>query len=313
MLYRRLIFLWLSLLVTSGLGPLVFAATSINTATQHQELVSTAHANATVKLTAKHLTPGQQLSLVIEISYLDGVEIFFEPQQFDWQPFTLINHRKKSPQWQGSDSKNDSESNQWHITYIIDVIVPLAGEYQLAEMTLHSYLQQQHQSLVIQIPKILVTSSFSSAALAAKLQPIEKIPLLDNEEHSSHSLIMMMLALSLGFLVLMLAFRNQRIKAKQHDLFEQNLSAQSYPLPAELIVKANVNADCDWPALRQCMLQQLGFDPLEQQIDQQNIELSKRYISARFSTNNKAIFIELCQQCNLCQQIVLAKKEHHNA
>ena len=77
----------------------------------------------------KTLTPGQQLTLTITITYTHGIEIFFDVNKLNWQPFTFVNHQKTTPKWLAVQDKNDPKNDQWKIDYIIDLIVPLSGEY----------------------------------------------------------------------------------------------------------------------------------------------------------------------------------------
>lgn len=263
---------------------------------QKDNNASLLYATTDVALSANKITPGQQLTLTIAITFADNVEVFIDASQVNWQPFTLLNHHKSSPQWLGKESIN----SHWKIDYTIDLIVPLAGEYQLPEMILNSYLKQQHHSQVIQSPKIIVTSSFPSEALPAQIQPIEKVKTLD-EPTSKNSTLIAFFIISIAIIMWLIArwlvtIQKNKSKQKNNNVLESNLQS-----PIELIAKAEAEANesekCDWEELRQCMLLHLGFDPLNPHINSQHLSLSNRYISARFTHNSKAVFIELCVLC----------------
>jgi len=263
-----------------------------------------------VTLSANKLTPGQQLTLTISITFADNVEIFIDASRVNWQPLTLLSHHKSSPQWLVKKSIN----GRWKIDYTIDLIVPLAGEYQLPEMILHSYLKQQHHSQVIQSPKIIVTSSFPSEALPAQIQPIEKIKILA-EPTSKNSALITLFIISLVIIMWLIArwlVKTQKNKSTQKN---NNVPESNVQSPSELITKAEGRAKdsgkCDWEELRQCMLLHLGFDPLNEHINSQHLSLSHRYISARFTHNNKAMFIELCLLCQNKSKIYSTQNTHN--
>ncbi len=260
-----------------------------------------AHASATVSLSSLKLTPGQQLSLTISITYPEGVEIFFDVNQVDWQEFTLLTHQKNSPTWPENQGDKTGDNAQWKVDYIIDLIVPLAGEYQLPEMILHSYLHQQHQSQIIQTPNILVTSSFLSSIAnkktLKKLQPIEEVTQLADEHNSGSSLLIFAIILGI-FSIIFLLFKQKQSTNKDCDNTAENKTVIS---PVQLLLKVKEKDEYHWHELRQCMLAHLGFDPLDEHINIQYLALRNRYISARFTAGNedenKTTFIELCQRC----------------
>ena len=265
-----------------------------------------------IELSNQNLTPGQQLSLSFEVNYQHGVEIYLDASQYNWQPFTFISHRISEPKWQ---------NNQWHARHSVDVLVPLAGQYHSPEMTLNSYLNQQQQTITINQQAIKINSSFSadkaSTTLTPKLTPkltgIQTYSPVHNFKKSSPSIAIFVFIASL-LVIVMIIIPLRKKQSKQVQQKSNNQSAQS---PAELITKANSNSsgtdECDWQGLRECMLQYLGFDPLNSQIytqiSTQHLELSNRYISLRFSQNNKASFIKICQ---LCQQAAVNKSEASN-
>lgn len=242
------------------------------------------------------LTPGQQLTLTIAITYPKEGEIFFDVNQINWQVFTLLNHQKSAAKWIPNRGNSNRASGSWQVNYTIDLIVPLAGEYQLPEMILHRYLAQQHQRQVIQTPKIIVTSSFPSATLNKQLQPVEEMHLLNEEDSKQTSLVVLIAFLAILVLVFGLLKRNKSTMDQSKN--GKNTAVQTATLsPAQLILRANENNDYHWEGLRQCMLVHLGFDPLAEHINSRHLALSNRYISARFANTNKTTFIELCKQC----------------
>jgi len=256
------------------------------------------HANAKVELSSSTLTPGQKLNLTIDVNYLDDVEIFFDLNQHNWQPFTLLAHNQNEPTW---------HNNQWHVKYVVTLIAPLAGEYQLPKLTLHSYLQQFHQTLNINIPAIGIRSSFPVTKQAAELQPVEKFTAQINKEatYPTQRLAALLIALCLISLVCYLLLRNKNRQDKTTYLHNPT------PIVADnLIAMAEESGQCNWQALREYMLQQLCFDPLKEHTDSRYLELSNRYTSARFSANNQISFIALCQDCQL---MTTSNKEKNNA
>ncbi|WOH39513.1 hypothetical protein RI844_09860 [Thalassotalea fonticola] len=255
---------------------------------------------ATVHLSKKSLTPGQQLSLTIDIYYREGTDIFFDPTQYDWQPFSLVQHRKNAPQWLDKNQQStDIENYQWQINHVIDLIAPIAGNYQLPTITLNSYWQHQHQALKVGLEEVSVLSSFSNVKTDVKLQPIQSFVSPANKVNSSAMFITyfaITTILSLAIFTIFLKQRRSRFKVQQ-----QFNNHPRVLLPEELIAKVNnINkqgrGEYDWQGLRQCIQQQLGFDPMAEQDNQQNLALSKQYMSARFSSDHKASYINICEQ-----------------
>jgi len=250
----------------------------------------------TVSQSPLKLTPGQQLTLTIAVTYPKDGEIFFDVNQVNWQAFTLINHQKSAVKWIPNFINPDRSTGSWQVEYIIDLIVPLAGEYQLPNMILHRYLGQQHQKQVVQTPKIVVTSSFPTSTLNKQLQPIEAIHLLNEEESKQTSLLFLTAFLAILLLVFRL-LKGQKSTNNQSKHGKNTAIKAAAQTPAQLIVRANESNDCHWEGLRQCMLVHLGFDPLAERINDEDLALSNHYISARFAKTSKATFIALCKQC----------------
>jgi hypothetical protein len=277
-----------------------FAVTFANVALQNpnnnqgkslrQEQNALEQTSTAIMLTPTDLTPGQQLMLNIEVNVLDGVEIFFDASQYNWQPFSLVNHSKTEPQWQG---------DSWTITYTMTLTVPLAGEYHLPKLTLHSYLQQQHRVLTIPEKIIAIHSSFPSNELSAQLQTIEKVKPLDNPTNNSPlSAIIIVIVMLMQLLVY--SVRRSALQKKYSTVDKHITSEHPTDLISALIANANKSAEYDWHGLRLYMKQYLSFDPLDKPMNTQHIELSNRYTFARFSSNKNAKeFIEICA---LCQQ-----------
>jgi hypothetical protein len=261
------------------------------------ENMTNTHANAKATLSASSVTPGQQLSLTLAIDYLDGVEIFLDLEQQNWHPLTPITHTQSEPTW---------HNNLWHVNYVVTLIAPLAGDYQLPELILHSYLQQNHQRLNIEIPTIGVRSSFSAVRQTSQLQPVEIFTAQVNSEseHPMKILISIVIALLFIFLVGYLFSRHKKSQNKSPDIIMPALI-----MVDDLITKAKTNGRGDWQALRQYMLQ-LGFDPLKQHVNSPYLELSHRYTSEQFTAENQLRFIALCQDC---QHLAPKNKESENA
>jgi hypothetical protein len=254
------------------------------------------HLNSTMTVIQKQLTPGQQTSIEIDVEYLDGVDIYFEPSQLNWYPFTLIEHKKSQPYLLANG--NNKASFEWKITYNIELIAPRSGTYNFDNMVIQSYLGNQYSSQSIMSPKIEIASSFdlgnNTAPIKPALQGLETFK--ETEKFDSNKLITVSLVLALAVLILVfLAFRKQQqLNAHKNKTTNKNNSIIS---PQLLIDNANINDNYDWQALRQCIQQHIGFDPMTEQINIQNLALSNEYISARFSTDNKQKFIELCKLC----------------
>ncbi len=287
--------LGLLILISSliGVNTLSYASTpaKLNTTKQNTDkpIASTARFTniSPVSLSNKNLTPGQQLTLSFEVSYKNHVDVFLDASLYNWQPFTFISHSTNEPKW---------KNNQWHTIHSIDVLVPLAGQYNSPEMTLNSYLNQQHQAIIINQQVIKVNSSFSANEEAPKLTAITPFSTQADSEQTSSSYVIYAVIVSLFVIVIILALKN-----KQSKQVHQKSKTKLAPSPTALIEKANDTNDgtgeCDWEGLRLCMLQHLDFDPLNTQINIQHLELSNRYISSRFSEGNKANFLKICQQC----------------
>ena len=270
-----------------------------NTLAQAQKAIE--QTDTAVKLTPTDLTPGQQLLLNIEVNFLDGVEIFFDASQYDWQPFSLIKHSKNFPQWQ---------DGSWKITYTIALKAPLPGEYHLPKLTLHSYLQQQHRELTIAEKNITIHSSFSSNEMPVQLQSIEQVQPLVNQQNNRQLSAIIIVTVLLMLLLLFLVRRSaQQKKPPIED--NQHISATADVSIASLIAKSNTSTEYDWHGLRLFMKQYLYFDPLDVPLNNQHSELSNRYTSARFSNNkSEAEFIKICR---LCQQAARSIQGINNA
>ncbi len=252
----------------------------------------------------KQLTPGQQTSIEIDIEYRDGVDIYFEPSQFDWQPFTLIEHKKSLPYL--LTSENSKTALAWKVTYNIELIAPISGIYNFENMLIQSYLGNQHSSQLIVSPEIEVSSSFDSTdnmndfntsakpSIKPRLQGLE--PFHQLEEVNSDKPVLVALALALMAIgITFIAFRMQQKIVAQKD--HKTLISSNLTSPQILIDNANNDDNYDWKMLQQCIQDHLGFDPLSVEIKVQNLALSKEFTSARFSNNNKQKYIELCELC----------------
>ena len=261
------------------------------------ENMTHAHTDAKIILSASSVTPGQQVSLTLEVDYLDGVEIFFDIDQHNWQPLTRITLTQSEPTW---------HNNLWHIDYVVTLIAPLAGEYQVPELILRSYLQQHHQRLNIKIPTITVRSSFSAANQTPQLQPVKIFTTQANSQSNEpiQRLSSLVIAVLFIFLVGYLFLRHKKSPNKNSEIIVPALI-----MIDDLITNAKINGRGDWQALRQYMLQ-LGFDPLKQHVNSPYLELSHRYTSEQFTAENQLRFIALCQDC---QHLVPKNKESENA
>ena len=255
------------------------------------------HTSAKVTLSASSVTPGQQVSVTLAIDYLDGVEIFLDLEQQNWQPLTRIAHKKSEPTW---------HNNLWHVNYVVTLTVPLAGDYQVPELILHSYLQQNHQRLTINIPTIAVRSSFSVADQTSQLQPVKIFTPQVNTQSNNPMQKFISIAITLLFIFL-ISYLFLRHKKSQHT--NNDVIIPALIMVDDLITHAKVNGRGDWQALRQYMLQ-LGFDPLKQHVNSLYLELSHRYSTEQFIAEHQLRFIALCQDC---QHLAPKHKESENA
>lgn len=255
------------------------------------------HVSATIKILQKHLTPGQQLSLVVTLNYLEGTEIFFEPSQYNWQPFTLLEYSQSPASLVRKQGELQDNNLTWKTNYSIELTAPIAGTYKLPDLSIHSYLGQQHQFITIVPPTINVESSFNSKKSLPKLQGIETVDAL--EEASFDKKLLTNLILVLVFVAVLIVFtmqKNKQLKKRKNQKYSITNIANS---PQKLIDNALNNDICDWQALRHSMIEHLGVDPLAEQINIQNLALSNDYISARFGESNKQHFIKICELCLL--------------
>ncbi len=255
------------------------------------------------------LTPGQQLNIVLKVNYADKAEIVFNPQQVDWQDFTLLSSNEVSPQW---------FDNHWQKQYHISLSAPVAGQYQLPILTIHSYLAEHHNQLSTstQIIKVLkaVTliknadssvPSIEQAALTDKdnaltlpqLQDIERINLDDNAQLNIALLVFIVVMLILTSLI---TYWFVHLKIKKHLLQQITPTTQQALIPTQLINSFESNNCCDWQKLQQWLEKQIEQQsnlPEQVAIKQQYQQLISRLLLVRFSAENQHYFLSFCQQC----------------
>ena len=257
------------------------------------------------------LTPGQQLNIVLKVNYADKVDIVFNAQRVDWQDFTLLSFYDASPQW---------FDNHWQKQYHISLSVPLAGQYQLPLLTIHSYLAEHHIQLstsahtlkVVKsatLSKSAESSSYSEntkpddALTLPTLQDIERINFNDNAQLNTAQFIFIIAVLIIAMLVLVsfIAYWLVGLKRKKH-LLQQEVTptTQQALLPTQLLNSFQNNGYCDWQKLQQWlekqMMQQTSL-PEQAAIKQQYQQLITQLEVLRFSSDNQQQFQLFCQQC----------------
>ena len=273
------------------------------------------HSVVELIVTPTTLTPGQQLNLLLKVSYAEQVEIVFNARQVDWQAFTLLNSHDASPQW---------FDNHWQKQYNISLSVPVAGEYQLPLLTIHSYLAEHHKQLTTSVHTIKVVKSVTllknvdpssstlkqtekdkknNALTLPPLQDIERIDLANNDEQNTAQFIFNIAGLIIAMLVFFrfIAYWYMRLKRKKHLLQQQSTpTTQQTLLPTQLLNTFQKNGYCDWQQLQQWlekqMLQQSHL-PAQAAIKQQYKQIITRLQHLRFGSENQHHFANFCQQC----------------
>ncbi len=191
-----------NLLLSCTLLSLILISYVITTknALANTELPNSPSTSITLSASQHTLTPGQLVTLSLDINYADGDEIIFKYADINWQAFELLAVEKLPVSWK----KSQGENSHWHQRYQIELAAPIVGKYQLPVLSVYAIHNGQTSQLQSEQLNLEVVSSFSAEqSKAPQLQDIIRgaPPLAKQQKFSAwHIALLAVLAIFLNIL-----------------------------------------------------------------------------------------------------------------
>lgn len=223
------------------------------------------------------VTPGQLMTVDLDVMYDDGVEVIFNPRQQHWGAIQLQEYVAEEPRWQ---------QGQWQIIYTLKLIAPKPGEYQFPALQIHFYRDADHWILETESEVFVVQSAFAGKPYLHGLLPLPETGVTQPSSYGSFLLKLFILLSALLVAVYCWHKRQSPVLAVAPDL----MSAE------QLALRAESSGIMDWDALRLWLMTKTGSDPLGKLTSRDTLLL--QYQQLRFDERSGTReFSEFCRQC----------------
>ena len=225
-----------------------------------------------VEFSTTQTTPGQLITITLDITYDNGVDMLFHPAQQPWGKIELLEYSQSVAVWQ---------EGQWLLHYTMQVAAPMAGNYQFPSFTVNFYRDADSWQVKAVGEPLTVVSTLTQQD--QQLQGFEPLPVL--REVTDYLLWFIPVPFFLIFVGLWFSRGNQ-----------SRQSSQVFTSALQLAEQAEKTGYMDWEGLRQWLVTMTGSDPLGKLTTSE--PLLHDYQKLRFDAHSDSkAFSLLCRRC----------------